>query len=781
MNDTSLDITPSPRILRTLGDIPFEEWQSLAELIDNSIDAFAKAESNGILIETPKIEVLWSNNDVPANEKEITIIDNGVGMTLDVLQYAAKAGYSSNDPIHNLGLFGMGFNIATARLGDTTRFLSTTKGSDKWIGIEINFDELIKNQTFSAPVISEPKDDISISGTKITISKLKDGTISALKNKETAIRKRLQIIYTPILNNDKVNLYIKGKKLTPRNLCIWGKSRFVVRKGEKVNSYIPIDRDLGECLFDKEKNRYLTSEESFEYEKNEKISDKVVKRSRRLRGWLGIQRFSDTTDFGIDFIRNGRKILVGDKSFFSYENQETGTQISEYPVELGSTVGGRIVGELYVDYLIPTYQKNGFDLSDKSWTLTREAIRGIGPILPKKRSASGYEGENKSPLGILINAYRRVDAGTKNLAIPNSQAKLYAKSFFNNEIDYQDDDKWFKTAQESDRINGDGSDYTPVNNGENPSDDPSRYAPDPDESINNTGRKSTDGKEILTPSQQPETSSRDFLIQNSEKVENLSQKYNYNLSISGFNVIVWKSKVNIYLNGERVAYHNYQDGVDMDFFFDPTHPILNDYPITPKQLLLLVLAEKFAIREPSLSMHSAYCGLIENHLNDEKINPLALQEKANSILNSIRESLPKLLGHRFSDVKKIIKAVEADEEYLITDLVANANNLLPHYRSEDSESHLVLSFVSNNTIKRLISNMPEEFLDGKIFDMPYCALSEIGTENMVARIQENTLERITTYIGDLISLVSASNRSVTKQELIRFSNTIDILDKYLVQ
>ncbi len=38
--------------------------------------------------------------------------------------------------------------------------------------------------------------------------------------------------------------------------------------------------------------------------------------------------------------------------------------------------------------------------------------------------------------------------------------------------------------------------------------------------------------------------------------------------------------------------HLYQDGIEVDFFFDPTHPILSEYPLSPKQLLLQGLAEK---------------------------------------------------------------------------------------------------------------------------------------------------------------------------------------------
>ena len=40
MSINTLDITPTPRILRTLGEIPFQTWQCIPELVDNSIDAF---------------------------------------------------------------------------------------------------------------------------------------------------------------------------------------------------------------------------------------------------------------------------------------------------------------------------------------------------------------------------------------------------------------------------------------------------------------------------------------------------------------------------------------------------------------------------------------------------------------------------------------------------------------------------------------------------------------------------------------------------------------------
>jgi hypothetical protein len=69
-------------------------------------------------------------------------------MEVAQIQNAARVGDSSNDPIHNLGLFGMGFNIATARLGENTKLLSATLESEEWIGLEIDFADLIRSRSY---------------------------------------------------------------------------------------------------------------------------------------------------------------------------------------------------------------------------------------------------------------------------------------------------------------------------------------------------------------------------------------------------------------------------------------------------------------------------------------------------------------------------------------------------------------------------------------------------------------------------------------------------------
>lgn len=532
MSITTMDITPTPRILRTLGEIPFQTWQCIAELVDNSIDAFLSDMS--LEDRDKRVTVTWSSDSVGAAVRTIEITDNAAGMSIDQLQNAVRAGYTSNDPIGNLGLFGMGFNIATARLGEETTVLSTRKGDTEWVGVKIDFQKLIDAKKFDAPIIHKAKVDPDECGTQITISKLKSGILSELSNKESEIRQRLELVYTPLLSNQDITISVRNKQLRPRNHCVWSESRYVRYNKQNVAARINIDRSLGSALFDMSRNCYLSYDEADEYytamQEGKAFPAHIVEREKRLTGWLGIQRYADPNDFGIDFIRNGRKILISDKSFFQYENPLTLQKELQYPVELGTSIGGRIVGELNVDYLLPTYQKNDFDRADSSWAQTREAICGVGPFLPKSRKAMGFTEDNISPLCLLVNAYRRVDKGTVCLFAPNDIAKKYAAEFRKGVRDYIDDTKWWKAAQEEDQKSGTKSSTTPVNTGDAPSDDVAAYLGG---STNTNSPSSTPANAAsntvhATPLTVPETSSMDDLLQRSMPIQYLSGR-NYPL------------------------------------------------------------------------------------------------------------------------------------------------------------------------------------------------------------------------------------------------------------
>ena len=81
-----VDITPTPRILRVLGEIPFAPWQCLAELIDNSIDAFLSCEEKGKDVGEQRINITWSNDSVAATERTVEITDNALGCRMLCVQ-----------------------------------------------------------------------------------------------------------------------------------------------------------------------------------------------------------------------------------------------------------------------------------------------------------------------------------------------------------------------------------------------------------------------------------------------------------------------------------------------------------------------------------------------------------------------------------------------------------------------------------------------------------------------------------------------------------------------
>ena len=143
------NLEPSPRVLPMLGEINLDQWRCIAELVDNSVDGFLKQSRLDSPVPNARVDVI-----LPAADKDgatVRIQDNGSGMSVDVLEQAVRAGWSGNNPIDSLGLFGMGFNIATARLGSVTEVWTTRKGEPEWHGLTIDFDELRRQRHFRTP------------------------------------------------------------------------------------------------------------------------------------------------------------------------------------------------------------------------------------------------------------------------------------------------------------------------------------------------------------------------------------------------------------------------------------------------------------------------------------------------------------------------------------------------------------------------------------------------------------------------------------------------------
>ncbi|OPY15646.1 MAG: Histidine kinase-, DNA gyrase B-, and HSP90-like ATPase [Syntrophus sp. PtaB.Bin001] len=777
----TVDITPSPRILRTLGEIPFQPWQCIAELIDNSIDAFAEASRSGTSLKEKKIKVTWSSDAVGASARIIEIVDTACGMDLAQLQNAARAGYSSNDPIRNLGLFGMGFNISTARLGENTRLLSATEESSEWTGIEIDFAELINSKSYAARVIKEPKKNPAEHGTKVVVSRLRGETYIHLRDQEAAVRRQLENIYSTLLREIDVEIFVQAKILSPKTHCVWSRSRYVSRDGRQIPAVIDIDRDLGISLFDVEKNMYLSR---YEQERmREEFPDgnyplNIIERQKRLKGWVGIQRYADPNDFGIDFIRNGRKVLISNKDLFSWENPMTGTSKLEYPVELGTTVGGRIVGEVHVDYLLPTYQKNDFDRTDPSWLETVEALRGVGPMLPLDRKAMGYQTLNTSPIGLLANTYRRVDPGTKCIFVEKSVARALLQGFRRNDPDYQNDDKWWQAAQEADRLNATkGAKNAPVvDSGPTPSDNPDDYGPESD---------STPTEPLIipvVPASTPVTSNLGSLMIKSRQITLWSGAYAHSDTTPPFQVKVWELMSDqILRNGKNVPCAFFQDGIECDFFYNPRHPFLAQFPVEPRQLLVLYLAERFKVRDRVMDIGDVFTALVQSKLQDVRVDKASLQEKSTAMFERLREKLLESFEGKKSQVLDCIHESSGEVEETVLSMLSNGPLVLKFQNKED-EGFAALRYTPFRTLLRLIDRFPEDLFDGKVFIAPYFSLT-LADSQATERARVESKDRIMSFLKDALwvlgqtGVVSAARG---KDELARCAHSINFLAQEIV-
>src|SRR4051812_19926043 len=129
---STLNLTPSPRILEMIAEVDLQLHQCLGELIDNALDELVEASAEDPTLE-PRIDVTLPTSGSAGKGSEISVGENGRGMSPEQLQDSLRAGSSGKQRFGTLGLFGMGFNIATARLGAITKVRTGRKGDDQWV------------------------------------------------------------------------------------------------------------------------------------------------------------------------------------------------------------------------------------------------------------------------------------------------------------------------------------------------------------------------------------------------------------------------------------------------------------------------------------------------------------------------------------------------------------------------------------------------------------------------------------------------------------------------
>lgn len=769
------DLAPSPRVLPMLGEINLEQWRCIGELIDNSIDGFLHASRRADAIADPVVQVT-----IPESDREdalVQVVDNGPGMTTENLAKAVKAGWSGNNPVDNLGLFGMGFNIATARLGLTTEVWTTQNGDAEWHGLQINFEILQRQGNFRTPHLTSPKPDRAVHGTKIVIRGLKPAQRQwlARSGNQALLRRRLSQAYSAMLRPNghplEFKLFLNNKIVKPRPFCLWNEERSVELPdlGE-VHAIQQFNYPLSDRLHCLACMNWISLPAP--NDSNCPVCGGVGtlhRRRRRVHGWIGLQRFADTVDFGLDFVRNGRKIELGSKDLFVWRG-ENGDE-PEYPIDDPSR-RGRIVGEIHIDHCRVNFAKERFDRSDPAWEEMVALIRGEGPLRPEKARELGYGG-NGTPLFRLYKAFRRmrphssVAGGWRRLlSVPdNAIAKELAQKFFEGHPDYQNDSHWWRLIEEAERrLLTNEPEATP--------------AEAQDDSLPpgllDVPEAATTEDEAGEP---PSTQAADYRSQRRE-APSLSRNYVYapagqTFSVRAFECVAQDPDLSpdaawsLFLGD--VATRTYY------FLFKPRADIFRSITLDPLDALLIELAlltneyVRGGRNPPSYSMllgefRRTYA---QSASLDARLIALDANDALGTLAQALLANVPE--GSRGS----LFNALTVDQQSEVMRTLAR-KGIAPASSIADG------SFVTaapRSVLGRLIEAFPELVFDGKFWDSPYASL-DYGDPQLTTRAQQQVVNRASSLVSDATWLAEADPSTlaaIQKEELVRGLMSVSLL------
>ena len=772
----TVDITPSPRILKVIAEIDFRPLQCIAELIDNSFDEFLNIRRAGLEWDEPfEVAITLPGSKASLDEGVVTVCDNGRGMTLDQVRNAVRAGYTGNDPISNLGLFGMGFNVSTAKIGGLTRFLTTRDGDAEWVGVEIDVDNMSEN--FRAPVIREAKESPSEHGTRVEIRRLSSfANWLTRPTNQTRLRDMLGEIYSYLLDQQGFRLLVNTIDVTPWRHCVWDASRTVTRDGEAIPAVIKINKKLGERAV----CRVCGAWQHVDNKECEECDSREIEiRDRRVHGWVGIARNLDSRQYGIDFLRNGRKILRFDRGIFQWRDPDDpgGEGEIEYPIEPPANQG-RIVGEIHLDHVPVTYTKNSFDTSDRSWAQALRIIRGEGPLLPRKAKAAGYDQPNDSPLARLHKGFRRNDPGTNYLTPGNGKARLdtadWVRLFHFGDPEYQTDEKWWQQIVEHEQIAKALKEGKKVDVATGVQEDPTREFEGGDETDAGGETPATvEGQEKKKPLTEEQRLA--LLLEHGIPIHELDGEF----SVSGVAARPVKlrafivrgntlkdatgSEVPVWVTGEQ--------GGGLVAFVDIDHRHFATFDDDPEDVILMDVAQNLLTRArgASMSLSSVYVELKERHLSSHAIDPGRLISQATQVMHDLQERMVECVEE--NPERPWQKALVEPERHFTRERMTQA------LKTADTEPHIYsgeyLIHVPASLVPRIIEEWPEAFLDGHLFRAPYKDVKEPGAKRQM-------VATVTGYLDDVAWLTSAPLEA-PREQMIRARLSLQLLPDELAQ
>lgn len=725
-----LDLTPDPRVLQMLGQIPYPPWRCFAELIDNSFDDLMSDPNRGPE-DAGAVHIMVPKTTATRADAVVHVIDRGRGMTRESLERSLRAGYTGKARFGTLGLFGMGFNIATARFGNITEVRTTRAGETHWVVTEINLREMQRIGSFHVPFWHEPKDDPSHHGTEITVRDLNSEMLNALKRSTTitAVRQKLGRVYSYLLRGPSpipgvpetalagkgIALYLNGKRIEPWIPCVWSASRSVSRRGVEISAVQIVNHSLTDAYACMQCGNWQSHNDTGQCE--ECGGTELTLRPRRIHGWLGVQRYLDSTAYGIDFLRYGRKMVTDDKELFTWKDPDTDEKYLEYPIEIPSNQG-RLVGEIHLDHVPVDYQKTDFERSTADWNTAVRILRGESPMREGKARALKLP-ENDSYLGKLFKAYQENRPGLRCL-IPgdgthatHELARRWGESFHQGLPAFQTDEMWYEAAARHDElaaggratgsrggntagIGGDLGGRTGL--GPLPPDDapPPPPAPTPPPG----------------PQSGEETEEERFARYRKDARELYDLAGTVNVAgIGRRDVRVYETTATLVREGATVpAISRAGTGMSLEVFVDGNHPVFREFGRDPRDYAIMEIAQVLRALAGGGSPITALAAEVTTQFPDQRTTPSALRDRAEAVLGRIRDLSAALAATRSEELWTFLPnscKVAAERD------AARAEPALDWpTATRDGRFVAYLSFVA---ISALVNHDPGAFLDGTVF------------------------------------------------------------------
>jgi hypothetical protein len=751
-----------------LGEIDLQQWRCVAELVDNSIDGFLNSARAGEPTVDPEVVITLPRADTQT--ARITVRDNGPGMSGDTLERAVKAGWTGNSPLINLGLFGMGFNIATARLGLVTEVWTSRVGDPVEVGVRIDFDELKAQRTFKVPRHTRPKGDHTAHGTEIIISKLKPDqrTWFARGANATSVRKQLARTYAPLLGPEAgaaaFRLEVNGQRIQPRRHCVWNPERLVdtpngsVHAVERFDVALPPRRYCTSCM--------ATLPEDAVGCPTGSAACNVVAVERRVRGWVGLQRYLHDTDFGLDLIRNGRKIELANKDLFLW--REGDNSEIEYPID-DQRKRGRFVGEIHMDHCRVSYTKDRFERDDPAWEEMIRVVRGEGPLQPMKAKTMGF-GANTSPMFRLFQAFRRTSPQGKNglwsrifVVKDNDRALDMAKGFLDNDPEFLDDERWWQLVLEQDEaVLGAPPPTTPGGASPPPSNIPRGFL----------GSPAPSPAAGPAPPPPAPVAPRRSIFELTRKYVHPTYRVEYD--VQGFSVASndpelgsghpWTLKLT------DVSTRTYA------FLVDVSHDLYRSSTMTPLDALLTELSYRTIefLREtaPDVTFASILADFRREYCVETRLDAGDIIVQASTVLGQIAQSLPARLTS--GEAERLYEEFsEAEKAYIGRRMIARGVTA----PRDAIAAGTFLAYAEPETIRGFFSRHPEFFFDGKYWEDAYASL-DFGSAEVTEEARTLVKARYDGYLADAVWLAGQSPADLDRtgrDALIRATLSLKLL------